>query len=389
MRAIQLDFADPTFPVSLVESDDPPLPSSDWARISVTGGGICGSDLHIFQQTTGISPVLASLAMLPMQVGHEIAGVVIEAGPKCPLKPGTRVAVDSVIGCVARGIEPLCPQCAAGVPSACHSSILKAVVPGFQLGFSYGLGGGWGDQVLAHASMLHPLPDAVPEVVATLHEPVSIAVHGLMRQPPQPGEPVLVAGAGIIGLCTVATLRALFPTSEVTVLAKHDHQAQAAEALGAKRVVRLDPDGRHIEELARVCRTAIVGFGSDAMLVGGFPYVVEAVGTPQSVTQALRFVDGRGTMLLLGVSALVEVDLSPIWFKEVALVGAVNHGPDRGLHGGAPSHSIDRAIQILASGRLPADVVISHQFPLTDYRRAIETALDRAGARTIKVVLRP
>ena len=389
MRAVQLDFADPTFPVSLVEVDDPPLPGHDWARVAVTGGGICGSDLHIFQQTTGVSPVLASLAMIPLQLGHEIAGVVAEAGPECSVKPGTRVAVDPVIGCVARGIRPLCSQCAAGAPSACYNSISKAVIPGLMLGFTYGLGGGWADQVLAHSSMLHPLPDAVPDVLATLHEPVSIAVHGLFRRPPESGAPVLVAGAGIIGLCTIAALRAFFPSSEVTVLAKHDHQAEAAEALGAARVIRLDPEGRHIEALAKVSRTGIVGNGNDAMLVGGFPYVVEAVGTPQSVTQALRFVDGRGTVLLLGVSGLVEVDLSPIWFKEVALVGAVNHGPDRGPHGGAPAHSIDRAIEILASGRLPAAVVVSHEFPLKEYRRALETALDRVGSRTIKVVLRP
>jgi len=389
MRSVQLDFVDTGFPARLVEIDEPPPPGRRWARVKVLGGGICGSDLHMFRETTGAIPLLASLVPIPLQLGHEVGGVVVEAGPDCPVKAGTRVAIDPVISCAAREIDPPCKQCAAGAPAACYNLASKVATPGLMLGFTYGLGAGWSEQVVAHASMLHPLPDAVSDLAVTLHEPLSIAIHGLLRSPPPDGTPVLVGGAAIIGLAAVAGLRALFPASEVTVLAKHEHQTRAAERLGAKHVVRFDAGGRHIEELARIVGTTTIGAGSDAMLAGGFPYVVEAVGTPLAVTQALRFADGRGTVLFLGVTGFVDVDLSPVWMKELVLVGSVNHASDAGPHGGSAAHSIDRALEIIAEGAFPAEVLVTHECPLADFRRGVETALDRASSRAIKVVLRP
>ena len=389
MRSVLYDPSDPSFPARLAEMDEPPLPGRRWARVRVTGGGICGSDLHLFRQTTGAIPVLGAIVPPTFQLGHEIAGVVVESGPDCPVKPGTRVAIDPTIPCAARDIDPPCAQCAAGAPSACTNIGTKKATPGFMLGYTFGLGGGWADQVLAHDSMLHPLPDAIPDAVATLHEPLSIAIHGILRSPPSDGSPVLVAGAGIIGLAAVAALRALFSSAEITVLAKHEHQARAAERMGAKHVVRLDPDGRHIDELASIANARTLGSGNDAMLVEGFPYVIEAVGTPQSVTQALRFVAGRGTVLLLGIPGVVEVDLTPVWMKEISFVGALIHAPDPGPHGGATAHSIDRALKLLAKSSFPADALVTHEFPLTDYRRGIETALERGSNGVIKVVLRP
>jgi threonine dehydrogenase-like Zn-dependent dehydrogenase len=388
VRSVLFDPSEPSFPARLVEMDEPALPGRRWARIRVTGGGICGSDLHMFRQTTGVVPVLGALVPMPFQLGHEIAGVVGESGPDCAVKPGTRVAVAPTIPCAARDIDPPCALCAAGAPSACTNIGTKKATPGFMLGYTFGLGGGWSDQVVAHHSMLHPLPDAIPDDYATLHEPLSIAIHGLLRSPPRDGQ-ALVAGAGIIGLAAVAALRSLFVSCEVTVLAKHDHQARAAERLGAKHVVRLDAGGRHIEELAAIAHTGTVGSGPDAMLVGGFPYVVEAVGTPQSVTQALRCVEGRGTVLLLGIPGVVEVDLTPVWLKEISFIGALIHAPDAGPHGGATAHSIDRALKLLAKSSFPAAGLVTHELPLPDFRRGIETALERGANGVIKVVLRP
>jgi len=389
VRSVVFDGVDPSFPARLVEMDEPALPGRRWARVRVVGGGICGTDLHMFRQTTGPLPLLGTLLPIPFQLGHEIAGVVVESGPDCRIKPGTRVAVDPTIPCAAREIDPPCAHCVAGRPSACTNATSKVGTHGVILGITFGLGAGWSDQLVAHDTMLHALPDAVSDHFATLHEPTSIAVHGLLRAPPSTGSPVLVVGAGIIGLMTVAALRALFPSSPVTVFAKHEHQARAAERLGAHHVVMLDPTGGHIEELARIAGTRVVGAGNDAMLAGGFPYVVEAVGTAQSVTQALRFCDGRGTVLLLGASGVVDVDLTPVWLKELAFIGAVIHSSDPGPHGGATAHSIDRALKILAKSSFPAATLITHEFPLADFRRGVETALERGANGVIKVVLRP
>jgi threonine dehydrogenase-like Zn-dependent dehydrogenase len=267
------------------------------------------------------------------------------------------------------------------------------VASGRSLGFTQGLGGGWGQQALAHGSMLHPIPDSIPDAGATLYEPISIACHGLLRAGPTDGEPVLVVGAGVLGLATLAALKGLFPRCPVTVLARHDHQAAVATACGADHVVRTHAGSGHFDELAHLTGGRIVGHKTDVMLMGGFPYVVEAVGAPQAVTEALRAVDHRGTVLLLGAAGVSEVDLTPIWYKEATLVGSIDHAVDigsaPGSAGGPGRHSVDRALDVLAAGLLPFDLVVTHEFALEDYRHAVETAIDRGNSRAIKVVFRP
>jgi L-iditol 2-dehydrogenase len=393
VRAVQFDLADPAFPASLADLPEPELPGPAWARVAVTTGGICGSDLHLFAHNTGPSPTLVSLASFPFVLGHEIAGRVIEAGPECPQAVGTRVAVDPCIPCAARGIDPRCENCARGWTSSCLNLDSRILSGGRSLGFTQGLGGGWAEQALAHVSMLHTIPDAVPDRGASLHEPVSIACHGLLRAPPRDGEPVLIVGGGIIGLATLAAMKGLFPQCPVTLLARHRHQADAAAACGADHVVRTDAGRAHFDELARLAGARVVGRKANVMLMGGFPYVVEAVGAPQSVTEALRAVAHRGTVLLLGAAGVSEVDLTPVWYKEAALVGSIDHTVDSGsapgLAGGPDRHSVDRALDVLAAGLLSHDVVVTHEFPLDEYRHAVATAIDRGGSHAIKVVFRP
>jgi threonine dehydrogenase-like Zn-dependent dehydrogenase len=177
------------------------------------------------------------------------------------------------------------------------------------------------------------------------------------------------------------------------VLARHDHQAAAAGACGADHVVLQDPANGHWETLASLSGSRVVGRKKHQMLMGGFPYVVEAVGAPASVTEALRAVAHRGTVLLLGAAGISEVDLTPVWYKEAALVGSIDHtvdvGPAPGHAGGVGRHSVDRALDVLAAGLLPDHVVVTHEFGLDDYGAAIRTAIDRSATQAIKVVFRP
>ncbi len=393
MRAVVFDMADPEFPATLADLPEPDLPGPAWARVAVSTGGICGSDLHLFSHNTGPSPTLASVGTYPFVLGHETAGRVVEAGPQCAVAPGTRVAVDPCIPCLPRGIDPPCANCARGWSSSCLNLDSRVLTSGRSLGYTQGLGGGWADTVLAHASMLHPLPEAIEDRGASLYEPVSIACHGLLRAMPEDGEPVLIVGAGIIGLAALAALRGLFPRCPVTVLARHAHQGQAAAACGADHVVMSDPENGHWEELAALSEARVIGRARHKMLMSGVPYVIEAVGSAQSVTEALRAVAHRGTVLLLGAAGISEVDLTPIWYKEAALVGSIDHTVDAhsapGLAGGAGRHSVDRAVDVLVAGLLPHSVVVTHEFRLEDYREAIGTAIDRGSSHAIKVVFRP
>jgi len=393
MRGVQFDMADPAFPASLVDLPEPDLPDASWARVAVGTGGICGSDLHLFAHNTGPSPTLMGMAgAFPFVLGHEIGGRVIEAGADCPVAVGARVVLNPCIACAARGLDP-CANCAKGWTSSCLRLDSRVVTGGRSLGYTQGLGGGWAEQVLAHGSMIHALPDAIPDRAASLYEPVSIACHGVMRAAPVDGEPALVVGAGIIGLAALAALKGLYPNNPVTVLARHEHQAAAARACGADHVVPTDASGAHFEELARLSGARVVGRKADLMLMGGFPYVVEAVGAPSSINESLRAAAHRGTVLMLGATGVTEVDLTPVWYKEIALVGSIDHTVDLGgapgLAGAPHRHSVDRATDILAAGLLPDAAVVTHEFGLDEYREAIETAIDRGNSRAIKVVFRP
>lgn len=396
MQAIKFDVSDLSFPASLVELDEPALPNDAWARVAVMAGGICGSDLHLFQPSEGGgSPTLAGggAPAAAFLFGHEIAGRVIEVGADCPVPVGTRVAVDPCIPCAVRGIEPVCVNCARGWTSSCLSLDSRVFTWGRSLGFTEGLGGGWADQVLAHHSMLHQLPDRLPDRAGSLHEPVSIAVHGLARRPPEDGQPVLIVGGGIIGLAALLAVRHLFPDSPVTVLARHAHQAEAARAGGAAHTVTGAGEAA-FAELADLAGGRSIGAGDERMLMGGFPYVIEAVGTAGSITDSLRAAHHRGTVLILGALGYGRIDMTPVWYKELDVVGSIDHTAHPpasiGAAAGGPAHSIDVALEVLAAAPAGFDrVLVTHEFPVAGYREALGAALDKRGSRAIKVVFRP
>jgi threonine dehydrogenase-like Zn-dependent dehydrogenase len=392
MKVVRYDFADAGFPASLVEVDEPTLPNGEWARVAVGVGGICGSDLHLFGPAIDGSPTLRGIADFPFELGHEIAGTIIEVGHDCPLKVGTRVAIDPIIPCLPRGIEPPCANCAKGWASSCLNFDSHVTTGGRSLGYTRGLGAGWAEQVLAHRSMIHPIPDGVPEKVAGLHEPISIAMHGLAHHPPEEGAPILIVGGGIIGITALLAVRAYFPDNPVTVLVRHPHQADAAKACGATQVVMGSGEAA-FEELAALTGGRSVGEGDDRMLMGGFAYVIEGAGGASAFTDSLRAADHRGTVLTLGAAGIGTVDLTPIWYKQLVVVGSLDHGSNpSSVIGRTPqslTHSIDAALEVLARQTFPPDLLITHEYPLDGSREAVRAALDKKASRAMKVVFRP
>jgi threonine dehydrogenase-like Zn-dependent dehydrogenase len=237
--------------------------------------------------------------------------------------------------------------------------------------------------VVAHASQLHQAPEELDDRLIPLVEPLSVAVHGLLRRPPAGDGAALVVGAGTLGLAAVAALRALTPNVRVAVIARHEHQEQAALELGAHRVVRTDDETTLVEVLAQEVGVGVTGRGRGAMLLDGFTTVVEAVGSGETIGLAARLCAKRGVVHLLGAAARVEVDFAPFWFKELDLVGSFCHGVDS--HRGSSAHSFSRALEILGTCA-PLRRLVTHVFPLDELQRGVETAADRdAGA--IKVLL--
>ena len=377
-------FAGPLACTRLEEMPAPSLPGDRWVRVRTRLGGICGSDLAVV--TLSASPSTSPLSSMPFVLGHENVGEVIEVGAAVrSVSVGDRVSANPLLACAARGLEPPCPECAAGRPSRCARFTDGAIAPGMLIGTTRGLGGSWAEQFVAHESQLVRLAPEVSDEAALLIEPLACSVHAVRSDLPAAGERVLVIGAGSIGLLTVAALRALAPDAEITAMARHPFQAREAERLGAARVA---PSGRGaIRALAEVSGARLLQpILGPPIAVGGFDRSYVCIAGSSGVEQALRFTRAGGTVSLLGnATRLPGVDWTPVWLKELTLRGSVCYGAH--AHGGPDAFHEAAALIARDPGALSS--LVTHVFPLADYRRALSVAWSKSGSGSIKVALRP
>ena len=231
-------------PLRLVTIAEPKVERPGWARLRTRLSGICGSDLGALSGRTSL--YFSAVVSLPFVPGHEVVAELLDDCEDLPA--GTRVVVDPVLTCAARGVEP-CEACASGATNRCSRITVGHLAPGLQTGFCKDTGGGWGQQLTAHRSQLHPVPEGFSDEQAILIEPVACAVHTALRAGIRPGDRVLVSGAGSVGLFATLALRELTEAGEITVVAKHPHQRELARDFGATEVVAPN------EVLRRVRRT--------------------------------------------------------------------------------------------------------------------------------------
>ncbi len=363
----------------MVDLPDPPLPGPRWIRLRNLACGICASDLSLLFVHADPSVAPAALpATQRFYLGHETVSVVTQVGPEVTrVRPGDRVIMDthfSGANCFTLEREELCPMCAAQEPHFCfHKS-----APGPR-----GIGGGFGDGYVTHETAVHPCPPDLSLDQAVLVEPIAVAVHAVMRHPPRAGEKVLVIGAGIIGLLTVMVLRALVPEVEIAVIARYPHQQEMARRLGADHVLA-QGDYRAIAQITRgTFYTAPLNRG---LVVGGFHRIYDCVANPRTTYDALRWVRASGAVVMVGahMAPMPRIDLTPLWYHQVALVGVYAHGVDEWQ--GRRQHTYDWVYELFAEEKLPVQGLITHRFPLEAYREAIRVAMDKRGHRSIKVV---
>ncbi len=368
------------------EVPEPPLPTERWVKIRVRFGGICGSDLNLIRLHD--SPALSPFASFPFVVGHEAVGTVAAVGAAAPhLAPGQRVVVDPMLACVSRGFTAPCPACRRGDFSLCERMTVGDVAAGLLIGGCRDTGGSWSPYLVAHADQVLPLPDAVDDLNAVLVDPFACALHGVLRLPPRPGDTVLVVGAGVVGLCTVAALRALGYRNRVLVLAKHRRQVELAARFGATEVVPLSR--RSYADLAQALGARLLRpMLGPPVLQGGADLIYECVGTDASLDMTLRCARGGGRVLLLGLAGVTRhVDWTPVWLKELAVQGSFAVGSEAREGGRLRTYQL--ALDLLRTGRPDLRPLVTHRFPLHRYREAIATAMGRGRERAIKVLLEP
>jgi threonine dehydrogenase-like Zn-dependent dehydrogenase len=365
-------------PLRLVTIEEPHPPAPGWARLRTRLSGICGSDLGALSGRTSL--YFSGLVSMPMVLGHEMVADLVDDCEDLPA--GTRVVLDPVLTCVARGVDP-CPSCRDGATNRCDRITVGNVGPGLQTGFCADTGGGWGQVVTAHRSQLHPVPDAWSDAQAILLEPTACAVHTALRAGVGPNARVLVSGAGAVGLLTTLALRALTDAGEITVVAKHPHQRELARAFGATEV--LTPT-----EVLRGVRRATGAFHvqperSRPFLLGGVDVAVDAVGSRESLETALHATRAGGRVVLSGMPS--PADLSAAWFRELEVVGS--YASAQRLPGGDGRAAFDVAADLVAGEAMTemAESVVS--YPLHRWREAIDHAHSAGRLGTVKVAFAP
>lgn len=303
-----------------VAVDDVEEPPGEGELLRVLAAGICASDLLYLR--------LGSRRIL----GHELAGV----------RPdGTPVAVEALYGCGG------CALCREGSYNLCPTHAQRA------LGVT--ADGGMAEQFRAPVDRLVCLPPGLDPRDACLVEPAAVAWHALRLAGTGPGQRVAVVGAGALGLLAAAGARRL-GAAEVAVEARHRHQREAAERLGAR-----------------------VG------AVGAYDVVVEAAGSEEGLARAAELVGPRGTVVVVGVHlGTLGVNWMPLFHREAKLLPSLGYCHGHAGHG----RDMDEAASMLAEDPEIARALITHRFPIEDAPEAFRIAADRA-AGAIRVVVEP
>jgi L-iditol 2-dehydrogenase len=310
--------------------------------IEVKRIGVCGSDIHVFH---GLHPYTS----YPVVQGHEVSGVVAEVGSQVEdLAVGDKVTFTPQVTCGE------CYPCTHGMYHICES--LK--VMGFQTG------GAAQEFFPVDADKVLKVPDHVSLDQTAMVEPVSVAVHALSRAGEDlEGKKVLVLGAGTIGNLVAQVARAS-GASAVMITDVSDYKLSKSRACGIDFPVNVKDEDLN-EAILR-------GFGPSRA-----DLTLECVGVQDTITQAVENARKGTTIVVVGVfGEKPVVDLGLVQDRELSLVGTLMY----------QKRDYERAIELVAGGKLCLDHMITHRFPFKDYLEAYE-AIEASGGQYMKVMV--
>jgi L-iditol 2-dehydrogenase len=323
-----------------------PAPGPDEALIRVAACGICGSDVHGYDGSSG-------RRIPPIVMGHEAAGRIAAVGSNIrDLAEGDRVTFDSTIYCGK------CSHCLRGEANLCdHRQVLGVSCS------DYRRAGAFAEYVVVPARIVYRLPDTLSFADAAMLEAVAVAIHGVSLAQIVPDGTALVVGAGTIGLLTLQALRAA-GCLRVLISDIDPTRLKLAMELGASKALQAEKDAvGQVLELTN-------GTGVDV--------AVEAVGRSETVTAAIESVRKGGTVVLVGnISPQVTIPLQKVVTRQIRLQGSC-----------ASAGEYPRAIELLASGAIRVQPLISAVAPLAAGPEWFERLYAREP-NLMKVILTP
>jgi len=355
MRAVVLRTTE-----DLVVQDVPKPPlAPDEVMVRVTDCGICGSDIrYLHGENPWAQHTLGEMRENPRNIipGHEVCGIVDEVGKDAdPSLLGKRVAV------LCFRTDESCYWCRIGERHLC---------PNTQ---HMGHGAGWGDQeyyyggmaefVAVWADHVYPLPDHVSSTNATLLDALGVAVHATELSRLKPGESALVIGTGVLGLLAVQTLKA-YGSGDVICSDVSDSHLEIGRRLGADHTVNV-----RTEDVKEVVLDATKGFGARV--------IIDTVGRP--LAETLPILARGGRLVTLAVHDRAEEFNRLLLAGEKSVLTSANFKYEE----------FPIAMDLLSSGRVKAEPLITHRFPIDQAVEAFSVADDKETSGAIKVVINP
>ncbi|MGZ4297905.1 MAG: zinc-dependent alcohol dehydrogenase [Solirubrobacteraceae bacterium] len=331
--------------MSVLERPEPGAPGSGQVLVRPEAVGLCGSDYHLF---AGEMSDAAGGSQFPRVLGHEVGATIAAVGPDCrtDLADGQRVAMLPISSCGR------CYPCSVGRPNACDN---------FQL-VGIHVDGGLQEQLILPQEQVFPI-DAADGVVAALAEPVSVAVHAVHRGRIQPGERVVVFGAGPIGQCVAVVAREL--GAEVLLIDLQESRLELGRALGA-------------ETLRWTSATEVVGLGREWGGPGGPPVGVDATGVPVAVRAMVDMVASAGRAVQVGMSTDdAPIRIGSLTEKELDVLGASC----------CTSEDFAEAVGVVERNADALARLVSHRFALHQAPEAMRFAMSNP-TEVMKVVIR-
>ncbi|MHB8874908.1 MAG: zinc-dependent alcohol dehydrogenase [Myxococcaceae bacterium] len=371
-------------PLSYQEVPDPKLLGDDWVILQTRYCGICGSDVkQVFLEGSFDNP-LTSLISFPHVLGHEHVGTVVEAGPAVKrVRKGQDVLCYPWLSCAVRGLE-LCARCREGRLSLCERFTEGSLAPGMHAGTCRDVSGGFAHYVPAHESMCFPVPEGTPLTTAALADPFTVCLHAVSKSPPLPGERVLVFGCGSLGALLVHVISRLYPGVEIVAVDRLAESGALVQSLGAQHFTTRS--GRELVEYVGELTGASVRKPLNGMpfLHGGVDRIYDTVGSAATLETGVRVVKATGTIVLVGVSSPQRFEWTPLYFKEVTLIGSSGYGIES--FGGRKLHGFDLFLELLGSGRIDPAPVITHKIALPNYQDAFVVAREKRKHGAVKIL---
>jgi L-iditol 2-dehydrogenase len=323
-----------------------PIPGPDEVLIRVAACGICGSDVHGYDGSTG-------RRIPPLVMGHEAAGTAVSLGAQVAgLSVGDRITFDSTVFCGA------CPYCLRGEINLCDRRKVLGVSCA-----DYRCAGAFAEYVTIPRRIVHCLPESLSFSEAAMLEAVSVALHAVSLSEVVPGQTALVLGAGMIGLLILQALR-VAGCATVFVADVNSSRLKLAASLGANALLATGAD--------LVSQIAALTDGK------GVDVAVEAVGVDETVRSAIDCVRKGGSVTLVGnISPEVTLPLQKVVTRQIRLQGSCASGGE-----------YPQAIEYVASGKIQVKPLITAVAPLEEGPRWFERLYSREP-NLMKIILTP